>query len=106
MTFTRRKQERSIIRFGMRMSEEESIRLREDAETAGLTMSELARRRILGRPVIADVDATMLRELRRQGGLLKLTSKLLAQHPDVVRECVEAIRILRSTIERLAAGTQ
>jgi hypothetical protein len=41
------------------------------AEAAGLSVAELVRRRVLGRPVVARTDATTIRELRRLGGLLK-----------------------------------
>jgi len=49
----------------------EKARLLEDAAIAGLTISALSRRRMLGRRVVANVDAAMIRELRRLGGLLK-----------------------------------
>ncbi|BBQ28318.1 hypothetical protein WP2W18C05_P30130 (plasmid) [Aeromonas sp. WP2-W18-CRE-05] len=49
----------------------EKAKLKEDADLAGLSMSELVRRRYFGRPIIANADAVMLKELRRIGGLLK-----------------------------------
>ena len=55
----------------LRLTEREKERLREDADLAGLSMSELVRRRYFGRPIIANADAIMLKELRRLGGLLK-----------------------------------
>lgn len=55
----------------VRLTSNEKMVLAEDAELAGISMSELVRRRCLGRPVIANTDAVMLRELRRIGGLLK-----------------------------------
>lgn len=55
----------------VRLTTEEKERLREDADLAGLSMSELIRRRYFGRPIISNSDAIMLKELRRIGGLLK-----------------------------------
>lgn len=55
----------------VRLTAAEKIRLKEDADLAGLGMSELIRRRYFGRPIIANADSIMLKELRRIGGLLK-----------------------------------
>ena len=55
----------------VRLTAAETARLKEDADLAGLSMSELVRRRYFGRPIIANADAVMLKELRRIGGLLK-----------------------------------
>lgn len=55
----------------VRLTAAEKARLKEDADLAGLSVSELVRRRYFGRPVIANADAVMLKELRRVGGLLK-----------------------------------
>ena len=55
----------------VRLTSDEKMKLKEDADLAGLSMSELVRRRYFGRPIIASADAIMLKELRRLGGLLK-----------------------------------
>lgn len=55
----------------VRLTTAEKFRLKEDADLAGLGMSELVRRRYFGRPIIASADAVMIRELRRIGALLK-----------------------------------
>lgn len=55
----------------LRLTEHEKNELRKEAEIAGLSMSELVRRRYFGKPIIASADEAMLRELRRIGGLLK-----------------------------------
>ncbi len=55
----------------VRLTVVEKAMLQEDADLAGLTMSELVRRRYFGRPIIANADEVMIRELRRIGGLLK-----------------------------------
>ena len=41
----------------LRLTASEKERLREDADLAGLSMSELVRRRYFGRPIIANADA-------------------------------------------------
>jgi hypothetical protein len=55
----------------VRLTESEKIRLQEDADFAGISMSALVRRRYFGRPIIANADIVMIKELRRLGGLLK-----------------------------------
>ena len=62
---------RRTERIQCRLTVDESSTVREQAHVAGMTLSNYFRRRVLGRRVIADVDMTMIRELRRQGGLLK-----------------------------------
>lgn len=54
----------------VRLTSEEKARLQEDAFLAGMSMSALVRARYFGRPIIANTDQVMIRELRRQGGLL------------------------------------
>lgn len=55
----------------VRLTSDEKSRLKEDAEIAGISMSALVRARYFGRPIIANTDQVMIRELRRLGGLLK-----------------------------------
>ncbi len=54
----------------LRLTLAEKELLKEDAELAGMSMSALVRARYFGRPIIANTDQVMIRELRRQGGLL------------------------------------
>lgn len=54
----------------LRLTLDEKERLKEDAYLAGMSMSALVRARYFGRPIIANTDQVMIRELRRQGGLL------------------------------------
>ncbi|KGE50222.1 plasmid mobilization protein [Xanthomonas axonopodis] len=58
-------------KIAVRLTPDEKARLRDDAEVAGLSVSELVRRRYFGRPIVANADMVMVRELRRIGGLLK-----------------------------------
>jgi hypothetical protein len=55
----------------VRLTATEKSQLKEDADLAGLSLSELVRRRYFGKPILATADAVMLKELRRLGGLLK-----------------------------------
>ena len=55
----------------LRLTKEERERLADDADLAGLSISEIIRRRFFFRPIVAKVDIAAIRELRRQGGLLK-----------------------------------
>jgi hypothetical protein len=57
----------------LRVTADEKARLQEDASLAGLTMSEVVRRRYFGRPLLADADLVIIRELRRIGGWLQNT---------------------------------
>lgn len=55
----------------VRLTATEKAKLKEDADLSGLSLSELVRRRYFGKPILANADAVMLKELRRLGGLLK-----------------------------------
>ena len=55
----------------VRLTSAEKAKLKEDADLAAISMSALVRRRYFGRPVIANANAAMIRELRRLGGWLK-----------------------------------
>lgn len=84
----------------VRLTASEKVRLREDADLAGLTMSELVRRRYFGRPIIANADAVMLKELRRLGGLLKhIHNESSGAYSDAT---AAAIKDLQAYIKKLA----
>lgn len=71
MPFTPHGHERLDAVLNVRLTSAEKAKLQEDADLAGLSMSELVRRRYFGRPIVANADAVMIKELRRLGGLLK-----------------------------------
>ncbi len=102
MPFKPRQTQRAIMRFEMRLTPTDMEQLRIDADIAGVTVTDLVRRRSLGRTVRAASDMVTIRELRRLGGLQKHTMNMLAQHGGVADECIAAIRALRAAIERLA----
>lgn len=80
----------------------ERKQLEEAADVAGLSVSELVRRRALGRTVQAASDLTTIRELRRLGGLQKHSINKLLNKDGVASECIATIKALREAIERLA----
>lgn len=84
----------------LRLTEREKERLREDADLAGLTMSELVRRRYFGRSIIANADAVTIKELRRLGGLLKH----LHNETDGLysKETAQTLSALKAYLEKLS----
>ena len=56
----------------VRVSDEQYQRLADEAETAGLSVSECVRRHVFGgRPIVANSDTRLLNAVRSIGGLLK-----------------------------------
>ncbi|MGA9127020.1 MAG: hypothetical protein WB425_02655 [Terracidiphilus sp.] len=102
MPFLPRTKDRAASRFEMRLTAAERVQLSEDADLAGMSVSELVRRRALGKTIHAATDLMMIRELRRLGGLQKYAMNKLTQHGEVADECIAAIRALRAAIERVA----
>jgi hypothetical protein len=87
----------ALVRLRLKPSEKQ--RIRDDADLAGLTISEFMRRRSLGRPIMPAADLAVVRELRRLGGLLKHVhvesggaySERTAAAIDDLRRCVDRI---------------
>ncbi len=102
MPFAPRAKARATSRFEMRLTAAERKQLHEDADLAGMSVSELVRRRALGKTIHAASDLMMIRELRRLGGLQKYAMNKLAQHGEHADECIATIRTLRAAIERVA----
>jgi hypothetical protein len=84
----------------VRLTATEKARLKEDADLAGLGISELVRRRYFGRPIIASADAVMIKELRRIGGLLKLVHN--ESNGLYSKDTAEALSALTAYMRRLA----
>ena len=86
----------------VRLTLAEKARLREDADVAGLSVSELVRRRYFGRPIVANADAVMLKEVRRLGGLLKhIHSESRGAYS---KETAAALVAIKGYIEKLSRG--
>lgn len=62
-------------KIAVRLTEAEKFKLREDADLAGLSVSELVRRRYFGRPIKARVDLAVANQLRHHMGQLKTFHK-------------------------------
>lgn len=84
----------------VRLTTTEKERLKDDAELASLSMSELVRRRYFGRPIIANADAVMVKELRRIGGLLKHVHN--QSQGSYSHETAQALAELRTYIDKLS----
>jgi hypothetical protein len=91
-------------RINVRLTRAEKERLKEDADLAGLSMSELVRRRYFGRPIIANADAAMIKELRRIGGLVKHT--FLESNGMYSTDTSAALKAVKQYIEQLSRHEQ
>jgi hypothetical protein len=92
----------------LRLTEYEESRLEDQAAVAGLSVSEYMRQLFYGSsPILAYTDTRMIRELRRQGGLLKSnfgTLRNAGGSPELLEYMEELLRKMGSTIDRKAAG--
>ena len=71
---------------------------------AGLSVSELVRRRYFGKPILASTDRATIRELRRIGGLLK---HIHNQSDGVYsKETAQALVEIKAYIEHLSHDRQ
>ena len=90
----------------LRVTAEEKTRLMEQAEIAGLSLSEYIRRRFFGgRPLVAHADLSTVAELRRIGGLLKHNFETLRQAkapPDILERQEDALRNLVWAIQKIS----
>ena len=103
MPFTSRANDRASSRFEMRLTAAERVLLREEADLAGMSISELVRMRTFGKTIHAAIDLVMIRELRWLGGLQKYTINKFAPHVAVVDECNATIRALRASMRVTAS---
>lgn len=104
MPFEKRGDEPLDAVINVRLTKAEKARLLEDADLAALSMSELVRRRYFGRPILANADQAMIKELRRLGGLLK---HLHNETGGVLhRDTASVLAALKAYIERLSHDRQ
>jgi uncharacterized protein YaaW (UPF0174 family) len=87
----------------LRVTDAEYEKIALDAEASGLTLSEYMRRRALGHVVVSSVDAAMIRELRRQGGLIKHSINEGSLHTE---EAADAYRAVQAAIQAIAGRTK
>jgi len=102
MPFITQGPERLDAVLNLRLTSAEKAKLQEDADLAGLSMSELVRRRYFGRPILANADAVMLKELRRLGGLLKHVHTESGGSYSAATSAV--LGEIRAYIQKLSAG--
>ncbi len=89
----------------LRFTAEEDERIAQQADTAGISVSEYMRRLFFGgRPIIARTDDQTIRELRRLGGLLKHHFDVVKQtgNAATLAELDAALREVRRAIEALS----
>jgi phosphate uptake regulator len=92
---------RRTRKISIRLSEPEYSRVLDELEVCGLTVSALARRRILGQSVASRADLAVLAELRRLGGLLKhIHNETLGAYSGLT---AQAIRDLSAYVRALTA---
>lgn len=91
-------------RINIRVTEFELKELKEDAEEAGLSLSEYGRRRLLGLRVDSRLDVRVVGELRRLGGLIKhLYNESNGMYSS---ESAEMLKTITKCIQNLMEGTQ
>lgn len=83
---------------GIRLTPQEKDRLLDEARAAGLTLAALTRRRLIGLHITAQIDAELIRELRRIGGLAKLAIRT----PGMAEAGRSVLRDIRLAIAHLA----
>jgi hypothetical protein len=88
----------------LRLTAEEDTRLKREAQSASISVSEYMRRRFFGgRPIIARIDDQAIRELRRLGGLLKHNFVVAREGGGtaVMREMENTLQCIGRAIDRL-----
>jgi hypothetical protein len=92
--------ERLSAVLNIRVAKGERTEVVEQAALAGLTVSAYCRRLVLGRVVTARVDTTIVGELRRLGGLLKLVHT--ESGGAYSHATADALAAVRDAIQRVA----
>lgn len=100
MTFSPGTDNRTVQR-RIRLTEEEDARIRELAKLAGKDISKYMRERALGWKFKSMVEAQMVNELRRLGGLLKKVHT--DSHGAYSGDTAEALQAIIAAIKRIGA---
>lgn len=88
-----------IKRITLRLTQDDYLVLKENADLAGLSVSELIRRRYFGRPIVPKANLAMIKELRRLGGLLKYIYS--ETHGEYNKEIGSTLNEIQNYIKRL-----
>jgi len=95
-------QRKKTVALAVRLAPEEAEAIREKARDGGVTVSEFFRAAALGRKTRSTIDAQVINELRRLGGLQKKI------HNDTggsySKETADILRAIKDAIERLSRG--
>ena len=87
----------------IRLLADEKQRLVEQADVAGLSLSEYVRRRVFGgRPIVARTTLAVVAELRKLGGLLKGHFNLLRENG----ASQEIFAVMENTLRNLSWAIQ
>ena len=100
--------EGTSLRIEIRITEEEKAILREQANSASLTMSEYVRRSAQGKRILSTMDQKAAGELARLGGLQKhlLTQiKGLPDEEDLRRRLNSTLLAVHNAMRALKTGT-
>ena len=101
MNTTEQSQIERKTRIALRISEKEAQEVKEQAEASHLTLSEYARRRLLGKRIVAQADMNMLAELRRLGGLLKhIHNETRGVYSELTANTIRDLGTYAKTLER------
>lgn len=89
------------VRISLRVSEAEASEIKGQAEVSHLTLSEYARRRILGKKIVPQADMNVLAELRRLGGLLKhVHNETRGVYSELTADAIRGLEAYSKTLER------
>lgn len=89
--FSQRGREPLSKRVNLRLTEREDAELREAAAVTDLTLSEYVKQRALGRVVVSSTDLTVVRELRRLGGLVKHVATMEIADKKAINQTLTAL---------------
>lgn len=102
MAFQKKGTQELDARLNLRLPQAERDSIEHDADLAGISMSEMVRSRYFGRKIVAHADEVMIRELRRQGGLL---NKIHTESQGVYsKETAALLRQFGTLIDKISAG--
>ena len=95
-------QRKKTVALAVRLEPGEAEAIRVKAKDAGVTVSEFLRAAALGRKTRSTIDAQVINELRRLGGLQKMI------HNDTggtySKETADILKAIKNTIQRLSRG--
>lgn len=89
-------------RINVRITEREREHLEQDAQHAGVSMSEVVRARFFDYPLVAQTDIRMIGELRKAAGLLKLVH--VESKGAYTKDTADAIAALKKLAEEICAS--